>query len=283
MKIFFSYAREDAAFALKLASALRKAGAELWIDQLDIRPGEHWDNAVEAALKECPAFLVILSSRSVSSHNVLDEVHYAIEEAKKILPIMYETCKLPFRLRRLQYIDFTEHYEDALKACVAHVRMLFGQTASATLPRTTKLDGLSDELNKLDQVIRTQSSERLSGKRFLWVDDQPSNNRYERKALEELGAEIHLAIDTKDAMLIAREMAFHLVISDIARPSSGRAGYTLLANLRKANLDIPVVFYTGSNAERDRKEAIRAGAVGCTNSPYDLLEMIVTALAKPNR
>jgi hypothetical protein len=35
--LFFSYARADAEFALKLAKSLRSAGANLWIDQLDIR------------------------------------------------------------------------------------------------------------------------------------------------------------------------------------------------------------------------------------------------------
>ena len=41
-KIFFSYARADAEeFALKLATALRNDGANVWIDQLDIKGGEN--------------------------------------------------------------------------------------------------------------------------------------------------------------------------------------------------------------------------------------------------
>ena len=98
MRVFFSYAREDGDFARRLASDLRSAGVNLWIDQLDIRPGEHWDSAIEAALKECPSFLIILSPQSVVSQNVKDEVHFALEEGKKILPIMAEKCELPFRV-----------------------------------------------------------------------------------------------------------------------------------------------------------------------------------------
>ena len=82
MRVFFSYARNDGAFALQLASDLRSAAVEIWIDQLDIHPGEHWDSSIEVALKSCPAFLVILSSRSVQSRNVMDEVNYALEEGK---------------------------------------------------------------------------------------------------------------------------------------------------------------------------------------------------------
>ena len=35
-KVFFCYARADSEFALKLANDLRSAGANIWIDQLDI-------------------------------------------------------------------------------------------------------------------------------------------------------------------------------------------------------------------------------------------------------
>ena len=42
-KIFFSYSRADSPFALTLAKDLREAGADIWIDQLDIPAGSHWD------------------------------------------------------------------------------------------------------------------------------------------------------------------------------------------------------------------------------------------------
>lgn len=50
---FFSYAREDSDFVLKLAKDLRIAEVKLWIDQLDIRGGDRWDRAVERALESC--------------------------------------------------------------------------------------------------------------------------------------------------------------------------------------------------------------------------------------
>jgi CheY-like chemotaxis protein len=258
---------------------LRAGGAELWIDQLDISPGQHWDNAIETALKNCPAFLVILSPRSVGSRNVLDEVHYALEEGKKILPVMYESCELPFRLRRLQYIDFTRNYEASLNACLAHVSTLFGgDEVLETTPKPAPSRGLPAGPAEVNELIRSPSSERLNGKRFLWVDDRPSNTRYERKALEELGAEIHLAIDTSDALLITNEIAFDFIISDMARPSGQRAGYILLSHLREMNANVPFVIYAGSNSPQYKTEAIRAGAVGSTNNPHELFEMIFAAL-----
>jgi hypothetical protein len=51
---FFSYSREDSEFALRLAADLRAAGANVWIDQLDIGPGQRWDRSVQDALENCP-------------------------------------------------------------------------------------------------------------------------------------------------------------------------------------------------------------------------------------
>ncbi len=112
-QIFLSYSRSEATFALKLATDLRQREVDLWIDQLDIPTGERWDQAVEDALKKSNALMVILSPDAVSSNNVLDEISYALEENKKIIPVVHKSCKLPLRLRRLQFIDFEKGYDNA--------------------------------------------------------------------------------------------------------------------------------------------------------------------------
>lgn len=255
-RIFISYARVDKDFVLRFAKDLRAAGAAIWVDQLDIPPGAPWDSAVEAALKDCPVFLIVLSPRSVASQNVLDEVHFALGKAKKILPVMYEACELPMRLARLQYIDFTSlGYDACLIECVEHVKLLFDESG----PRAS--NGSHAPAAASSPVIRGQSKERIDGKRILWVDDAPRNNRYERKTIKMLGAEVHLAVDTRGAELIAAEIPFDLFISDMGRPPDNRAGFTLLARLREMKINTPYIIYAGSNSEQHKAEAIRAGAI----------------------
>jgi hypothetical protein len=108
--LFFSYARTDSDFALRLAKDLRSAGASIWLDQLDLSPGVPWDDAIQKALHACPALLVILSPTSVASRNVMDEVSFAIQNNKDVMPIMHRKCEIPFRLGRLNYIDFSSDY-----------------------------------------------------------------------------------------------------------------------------------------------------------------------------
>jgi hypothetical protein len=114
-KAFVSYSRADTDFVLRLCQDLRAAGASIWLDQLDIHPGEEWDQAIERGLSECGRMLVVLSPKSVASQNVLDEIGYGLSRKKTIIPVLYRDCEVPYRLNRLEYVDFRTAYEEPLK------------------------------------------------------------------------------------------------------------------------------------------------------------------------
>ncbi len=113
-KTFFSYSRADSTFVLKLANDLRNAGVAIWLDQLDIKAGDHWDTAIESALNAAPNLILVLSNDSVKSENVMDEVSFALESGKSVIPVLLNECTVPFRLKRLQRIDFTGDYQTGL-------------------------------------------------------------------------------------------------------------------------------------------------------------------------
>ena len=41
-KVFISYSRTDSDFAIKLGKDLKARGINIWLDKLDIKPGEIW-------------------------------------------------------------------------------------------------------------------------------------------------------------------------------------------------------------------------------------------------
>ena len=120
---FISYSRADGEFALKIATDLRAAGVNVWLDQLDIPPGARWDRAVEDALETSGRILVILSPHSAGSENVQDEIGLAFDKNKPIIPILSVPCEVPMRLRRLQHIDFTTHYDQALQTLLTVMKL----------------------------------------------------------------------------------------------------------------------------------------------------------------
>lgn len=121
-KIFFSYSRVDGSdFALKLARDLKQKGFDVWIDQEDIRAGSEWDVEIEHALETCDCLLFLESEKSVASNNVLDEVYYALEQKKRVIPIIIHDSKTPYRLQRLQHIDFSVDYNRGLADLVSEL------------------------------------------------------------------------------------------------------------------------------------------------------------------
>ena len=118
MKYFFSYSRNDSEFVIRLANDLKQQGLDVWLDQLDILPGSRWDAAVETALNESQGMLVVLSDSSVKSNNVLDEVSYAINKGKKVIPLLFDECEVPFRIARFQHVDFTKNYNTGLQVLI---------------------------------------------------------------------------------------------------------------------------------------------------------------------
>lgn len=105
MTVFLSYSRADKALALDIAQQVRAAGIPLWVDQLDIPVGAPWDSTIQAALHGCDSMLLMLSPRSAASPNVLDEVAYAMDKKKRIVPVLLEHCDKPLRLHRVQHIE----------------------------------------------------------------------------------------------------------------------------------------------------------------------------------
>jgi hypothetical protein len=136
-KAFFSYSREDTTFVLQLAKDLRAAGANVWLDQLDIRVGDRWDASVEDALHKCPRVILVVSPGSVASNNVMDEVSFAIDEHKTVIPVLIKDCKVPFRLRRLQYLDARSDYQGAVRGLL---RLLGVESGHATSQPVLMLD-----------------------------------------------------------------------------------------------------------------------------------------------
>ena len=112
---FVSYSREDREFVLRLAKDLKAKGAKIWMDTLDIRPGQTWADEIQAAVTSCSRMLMVLSPASVASRNVQAEVGYAISEGKEIIPIFHRQCTIPFRLLPFQYADFRCDYSVGLE------------------------------------------------------------------------------------------------------------------------------------------------------------------------
>jgi len=153
--------------------------------------------------------------------------------------------------------------------------------ASALEQAATRSGEAIDPVAVREGVDEVSSDVEALGRRprVLWVDDRPENNQHERAALEALGISVELSISTREALDKVETLGpYDVIISDMGRPPDARAGYTLLDSLRRRGDFTPYVIYAGSREKRHDEEAVTHGALGSTNRPMELIEMVSNAL-----
>ena len=119
--IFISHTSHDDAFAQRIADALVKKGASVWIDHDQIRAGDHFVAKIEEGLKAATHVLILLSPYSILSDWVHEERHAAhicaVKGAKRVIPVFLPGFLLedmPLFLQSYVYIDFNDPSFDAV-------------------------------------------------------------------------------------------------------------------------------------------------------------------------
>src|SRR5688572_18696703 len=91
--IFISYSRRDQEFVTRLAGDLNAQVAGVWFDQSTIQLGQKWYDEIMEGIRECKAFILVLSPDAAESKYVREEVNKALELGKTIFPILYRPGK----------------------------------------------------------------------------------------------------------------------------------------------------------------------------------------------
>ena len=137
--VFISYSSDDRLFAEKLSIDLKTLGLGVWFDRWEIKVGDSIVSKVDRGLTQNDYLIVVLSPNSVDSNWVKKEVFTILmseiySDKVKILPILYQECKIPTILIDKKYANFTKSYDRGLQ-----------ELAQAIIPETSSA---SQNLNK---------------------------------------------------------------------------------------------------------------------------------------
>ena len=126
----------------------------------------------------------------------------------------------------------------------------------------------------------------MAAKNILVIDDEELLIKSFSKLLEKQGYHVYTVKNGADAVVVAEEENFDLVISDIRMP--GQNGIETIRKIRdhqarKKKLEIPVIFITGYADEDLEKEAKKLNPVAYIHKPFDIgrfLEIVNSAIAR---
>ncbi len=145
-----------------------------------------------------------------------------------------------------------------------------GSCFSFTLPlKTSKLDTLQSPTND-----SKRNKEQLKGLRVLVAEDNTMNQFYIKQLLTNLGVEVEIAQDGKEAVDIYSSHAsdyYHLILMDMHMPfMDGVAAIKQIRESRKySTKKVPIVICSADVFPESRKEAIKAGIDFYLTKPVD--------------
>jgi two-component system KDP operon response regulator KdpE len=105
----------------------------------------------------------------------------------------------------------------------------------------------------------------------LIVDDEPQIRRVLRTTLVSQGYEVSDARTGEDALNLLRSEKFDLVLLDVNMP--GISGVQTCRDIRLGS-DLPIIMLTVRGAERDKVQALDAGADGYLTKPFGTSELV---------
>jgi DNA-binding response OmpR family regulator len=107
---------------------------------------------------------------------------------------------------------------------------------------------------------------------ILYAEDDDDTRELVALMLARSNYRVVPAENHDDALLLARANQFDLYLIDNWLP--GGSGIDLCKKLREVNSWTPILFYSGAGYERDKQQALAAGAQGYLVKPVDHDELI---------
>jgi hypothetical protein len=109
--VFISYSIKDKPTADAICAALEGKGIRCWIAPRDVLPTENYGGAIVTAIRQSRVFVLVFSTNSNNSDDVMREVERAVSREIPVLPFRVENV-LPSP--DLEYFISASHWLDAL-------------------------------------------------------------------------------------------------------------------------------------------------------------------------
>ena len=117
--------------------------------------------------------------------------------------------------------------------------------------------------------------------RVLVAEDHQSLARSIADGLRDEGFAVDLTFNGEEAQALARTHQYDLIVLDVMMP--GVDGFTLLPRLRRAKINVPVLYLTAKDAIEDRVKGLDLGADDYLVKPFEWNELLARCRALVRR
>jgi len=98
--LFLSHVEDDCEIALALSRELGALGYTVWCYENDSLPAVSYLVSTQQAIDACEAFVLLISARSMASHEVDTEIQYAHQKAKLTIPVLLDVSDAAYKRKK---------------------------------------------------------------------------------------------------------------------------------------------------------------------------------------
>ncbi len=203
LSIFVSYSSADKEVANRIARSLQRRAVNVWIDDIQIIPGDVLLERINAGINQAHVLVLIVSRKSLESDWVRYEwttyVHKKISKGEDLylVPFLIEELELPPELSRYRYIEAKGDYRSAFSELAVSVERIAVNLANKARGYQTLVGEHSDRLLDQNSTQITQKSTMLPvGRPFSkyefhhWQDTPGTLNLVRAKLYDSMTGEV---------------------------------------------------------------------------------------------
>lgn len=137
--VFISYSSKNRSFAEMTRKYLCSIGVTCWMAPESICPGEEWADSIARIIPECKIMVLLWTSHSMQSRQVINELTLADRSGVMIIPVRLEEIEPEGAFK---YYLYKTHWLDALDNTLRGKLELLGQRVLHNLPSNNEESGL---------------------------------------------------------------------------------------------------------------------------------------------
>lgn len=144
-------------------------------------------------------------------------------------------------------------------------------------------EGPADPAHPVNLAVRIRAAEedalshrpgpiKMTGMRILLAEDVGKVAEHVRQGLTAEGYSVDVAADGDEALWLAEIHPYDILVLDVMMPA--KDGFTVVRQLRRKNINTPVLFLTSRAEVEDRVRGLDAGGDDYLTKPFSMAELL---------
>ncbi|MFP4491460.1 MAG: response regulator [Spirochaetaceae bacterium] len=142
-----------------------------------------------------------------------------------------------------------------------------------TEEESKKLEQEEEELEEAEELV--ELVEEITGGRILVAEDHEVNQQLFKTILQNLGHEVHIANNGKEAVNAVKGITYNIIFMDVQMPEMN--GYEATEEIRRRGVDTPIIAVTASALRGEEAKSLEVGMNDFLVKPFkkkDLVPML---------